>query len=282
MIAPFFSIITPIYNGEKFIYRFYNSLISQDFSNWECLLIDDCSIDKSKIILEEICLKDKRFSLFSTNNYSIGRLRTPSFARNIGLKNARGDFLCFLDIDDFWLKDKLRNDFEAIKSNTNIDLFISNYFVYNINTKDSYLKPRLKFINLKIQSYFWNPVPMLTVAVRRKIVRNITFQEINHEDYIFWFNVLKSIKTDSIKELKHASSVYVSNRTSLSSNKLKVLSWWIKCFKMIGHNILICYFLLLVKIFSTFIELLLNKLDVFSKLKNIDNVLEKNEFQTNN
>ena len=282
MIKPFFSIITPIYNGEKFINRFYNSLISQDFLNWECLLIDDSSIDRSKYLLEEICLIDKRFLLLSTNNYSKKRLRTPSFARNLGLKNASGEFLCFLDIDDFWLKNKLSNDFEAIKSNKDIDLLISNYFVYNMNRKDSYLKPRINFINLKIQSYFWNPIPMLTVSVRRKVIKNINFPEINHEDYIFWFNVLRIIKNDSIKVLKNASSVYFLNESSLSSNKLRVLSWWIKCFKIIGHNIFICYVLLFIKVFSTFIELILNKFKFFTKLNNINEIMQKNDLSIKN
>ena len=181
MIKPFFSIITPIYNGEKFINRFYNSLISQDFLNWECLLIDDSSIDRSKYLLEEICLIDKRFLLLSTNNYSKKRLRTPSFARNLGLKNARGEFLCFLDIDDFWYPDKLKSDYYSINK-LNSDILIGNYIKANQYLTKGYIKPRLNFLNIKFQLNFCNPFPILTTTIKKDIIGDIRFRAIHHED----------------------------------------------------------------------------------------------------
>ena len=95
------SIIIPLYNEEKYIKDAINSILEQDYSNYEIIVIDDGSTDNSYNIVNNI--KDKRIKLFRfKKNKGVGE------ARNLGIKKASGDYLAFLDADDYWEKDKLK------------------------------------------------------------------------------------------------------------------------------------------------------------------------------
>ena len=84
------SIITPIYNSEAVIGDTISSLLKQTFSNWELLVVDDCSTDNSFAIVESLAKSDKRIRLYKTIKNS-----GTAVARNLGISNAIGDFLVF-------------------------------------------------------------------------------------------------------------------------------------------------------------------------------------------
>lgn len=92
---PKVSIIVPVYKVEKYIQECLDSIISQSFADWECLLIDDGSPDKSGLICDQYAEKDSRIRVFHKENGG------PSRARNIGLDNANGDWVLFVDADDW-------------------------------------------------------------------------------------------------------------------------------------------------------------------------------------
>lgn len=102
---PLMSVIVPIYKVEPYLTRCLESILMQTYSNWECLLIDDGSPDFSGKICDEYKLRDSRFRVFHVENGGVSR------ARNIGIENARGKFVTFIDSDDFidlnFLKDLL-------------------------------------------------------------------------------------------------------------------------------------------------------------------------------
>ena len=93
-LYPFISIIIPVYNAAKYVERCLESIINQDFKDFEILIIDDGSSDSSFSICEKIALKDKRIKLFRQLNSGV------SSARNKGIENAIGEWLCFYDADD--------------------------------------------------------------------------------------------------------------------------------------------------------------------------------------
>ena len=97
------SIITPCYNAALVISKTIESVIAQTYSNWELLVVDDCSTDNTLQVVEEYIAKDVRVKLLKTNKAS----GSPAEPRNIGIKNARGVFLAFVDSDDVWLPNKL-------------------------------------------------------------------------------------------------------------------------------------------------------------------------------
>lgn len=94
---PLISIIIPVYNTEKYITRCLNSIKSQTFTNYECICIDDGSKDNSGKICDEYAKNDSRFITIHKGNGGV------SSARNLGINNAKGDFITFIDSDD-WIE----------------------------------------------------------------------------------------------------------------------------------------------------------------------------------
>lgn len=93
-VAPMISIIVPVYNAEKYLHRCIDSILSQMFTDFELLLIDDGSKDKSGVICDEYAVKDSRVRVFHKENGGV------SSARNLGLDNARGEWIGLVDSDD--------------------------------------------------------------------------------------------------------------------------------------------------------------------------------------
>lgn len=100
---PKISIIVPVYNAEKTLHRCTNSIINQLYQNWELLLIDDGSTDNSSVICDEYVRKDKRIRVFHKENGGV------SSARNVGLDNAEGEWITFIDSDDWVENNYLSN-----------------------------------------------------------------------------------------------------------------------------------------------------------------------------
>ncbi len=107
---PLISIIIPVYNGEDVILRAVNSVLHQTYKNIEILVIDDKSTDNTLEILSTI--KDKRLRIFKQKkNYQIG-----SIARNVGMRNAKGEYIAFLDDDDEFLPERIDKLYKEIVS----------------------------------------------------------------------------------------------------------------------------------------------------------------------
>ena len=95
------SIIIPVYNAEKFIDETINTVLDQTYTNWELLLVNDCSTDNSVKLIQKY-LKDERIKLINNKVNS-----KAAISRNNGIKEAKGRYICFLDADDLWDKEKL-------------------------------------------------------------------------------------------------------------------------------------------------------------------------------
>ncbi|MCL9808743.1 glycosyltransferase family 2 protein [Flavobacterium luminosum] len=117
-MKPSISIIVPCFNGESFIKNTLNSIKSQTFSEWECIIIDDGSTDKSKKIITDEIHGDTRFHLIAQENKGV------SYARNHGIKLAKANYIFFLDADDSIPNNALSDLFNIIQSNKNIDIVI--------------------------------------------------------------------------------------------------------------------------------------------------------------
>lgn len=96
------SIITPVYNAERFLKETAGSVISQSYQDWEWILVNDCSSDKSWEVMQELAEKDRRIKIFSNKeNLKSGK------TRNFAIEQATGRFIAFLDADDKWHPEKL-------------------------------------------------------------------------------------------------------------------------------------------------------------------------------
>lgn len=104
------SIIMPSYNTGKFIKETINSVIAQTYSNWELIIVDDCSTDNTDEIVKSI--NDNRI-IYLKNETNSG----AAISRNKALREAKGRWIAFLDSDDLWKNDKLEKQIKFMKEN---------------------------------------------------------------------------------------------------------------------------------------------------------------------
>lgn len=105
------SIVIPIYNAEKFLKKCVSSVLEQSYKDFELILIDDGSSDNSSVICSEFAECDSRVIFIHQNNSGV------SSARNCGLEAAKGEFIAFVDSDDYVEKDWLKLQINAMTAN---------------------------------------------------------------------------------------------------------------------------------------------------------------------
>lgn len=130
-----FSIIVPVYNVENYLRPCLDSLITQTFENLEIILVEDGSKDKSPEICQEYLRKDKRIQVYYMEN------KGPGATRNLGLKKATGDYVMFVDSDDFIEKDTCETFAKAIEEKNYPDILMADALYY---LADKTTKPKRK------------------------------------------------------------------------------------------------------------------------------------------
>lgn len=105
----YISIVIPLYNKEKAVRATLESVLAQTFTDWECIVVDDGSTDKSREVVEQFMIDDLRFKILSQENAGV------SAARNRGVQEATGEFVAFLDGDDLWMPSFLEETVRLIK-----------------------------------------------------------------------------------------------------------------------------------------------------------------------
>ena len=115
------SIIIPTFNSSKYLKATLNSVLSQTYANWECILVDDGSIDLTETISENYREKDNRFHLYKRPDHLP---KGPSSARNYGVTKAQGEYLIFLDADDLLASTCLENRVAQFQQNPECDFLV--------------------------------------------------------------------------------------------------------------------------------------------------------------
>ena len=105
------SIIMPSYNTASFIEETIQSVLNQTYTNWELIIVDDCSSDDSLSIIQKYARIDSRIRYLRTDKPS----GSPTLPRNMGIKEAKGRYIAFLDSDDIWLPNKLSDQFKSLR-----------------------------------------------------------------------------------------------------------------------------------------------------------------------
>ena len=118
--TPKISVIVPVYKAEAYLHRCVDSLLAQTFQDFEILLVDDGSPDKSGGICDEYARKDRRVRVFHKENGGV------SSARNLGLENAKGEWICFVDADD-WVEGEYLKELYSDVLLYNVDFVIHGY-----------------------------------------------------------------------------------------------------------------------------------------------------------
>lgn len=220
------SIVIPIYNAEKYLEQCLNSIKNQTYKNFEVIMVNDGSKDESETICKRFSEDDSRFRYFTKSNGGV------SSARNLGLDNVKGDFITFIDSDDWIAEKHLELLINSIKK-TNSDIVVSCYKEFdNIDTyytivytkqeknllnfekmnRDDFLTifPKLMSINV----CFNNAVAKL---FRKELVNNLRFDtSIKYgEDLDFYFSLYLNVESVSyVDELTYVYRIHGDSTTS--------------------------------------------------------------------
>ena len=209
MNKPLISIIVPVYNVEQYLRQCIESIIRQIYKNLEIILIDDGSTDNSGKICDEYALKDDRIIIIHKQNGGV------SSARNAGLKIAKGDYIGFVDGDDYIRNDMYEELYNtAIKTNT--ELVVCNYLKGNENnwiTNNVFPLQQILTIKEAFQ-YLYKCESIYTKMFKKNIINNIFFDEniVYGEDRLFYIEAYKKI--DKIGCLPSAKYFYRTNPNS--------------------------------------------------------------------
>lgn len=201
---PLLSIIIPVYNVELYLAECLNSFLNQTFRDFEILLVNDGSKDSSGSLCDEYATRDSRIKAFHQENGGV------SAARNLGLKNATGEFITFMDPDDYLTsKDVYEKIFSVIDEDIDVIHFgferedIQKNYQPPIEGKMLTIEMREKlfsiFVGNKIEDFrkMFVMSPAVTLVIRRSLIdsNHIFFQPIKRtEDKLFFFDVLLSGK----------------------------------------------------------------------------------------
>ena len=211
------SIITPSYNSSKYIAHTIDSVLAQTYKKWELIIIDDNSVDDSKKIIAHYVKFDSRIRLIELREN-----QGPAIARNIGIEEARGPYIAFLDSDDIWLPKKLELQINFMETH-NISLCFSSYFIMDEQgrTIDTFIIPnnRVCYYQLLKTNFIGN----LTAIYNAGRIGKVLMENIKHEDYHFWLKILKRIKY--AYGLKPPLAKYRLRKHSTSANKIKAAFW---------------------------------------------------------
>lgn len=213
------SIIVPVYNADKYIEMTVSTVLAQTYDNWELLLVDDGSTDKSGEIIARLAKEDEtgRVKVLLPKEHG-----TAAGARNYGLKHAVGRYIAFLDADDLWSEDKLEKQMKFMKEKRAGFVF-SGYEFADANGRG--LGKIVKVPDtlgyrqaLKNTTIFTSTVLIDTQVVDKELVR---MPEIKSEDTATWYQILRNghlaygLNENLVKYRRVANS--------LSSNKVEAV-----------------------------------------------------------
>lgn len=214
------SVVIPVYNSSKHLSECLSSVINQTYKNLEIIVIDDYSSDNSIEIIESF--KDSRIKLIK-HSENMGAAKT----RNDGIESATGDFICFLDSDDYWKLKKIEKQLRFIKEKA----FIYSEYMYLKGNRTHIARvPRsLTYEQLLKNSAIFTSTVMINMKYVNK--EDIYMPNIRMgQDYGAWYKILKKVGT--AYGMDEVLSIYRVGNKSLSSNKLKAIKRTWNLYKM--------------------------------------------------
>lgn len=209
------SIIMPSYNTGKYICDSIDSVIAQTYTNWELIIIDDCSPDNSNEIIESY--KEPRIRLLKNERNS-----GAAISRNYGLREAKGRYIAFIDSDDTWVKDKLEKQIKFIKENEYAFVY-ADYRICLNGVWENVIRTAPNKINKrKIYNYCY--FSTITVMYDVEKVGLIQIEDLKkNNDYAMWIQALS--KVDAFRQ-PECLSYYIKHDDSVSGgSKWKLIKY---------------------------------------------------------
>lgn len=213
------SIVVPVYNAENYILDTIKMVQNQSFENWELILVEDCSKDRSGDILHkfESRNQDERIRIF----YQPENMGAAT-ARNTGTKKAEGEYLAFLDADDVWKADKLQKELAFMKEKDAAFVYTAYEFGdENANGLGKFVrvKESLSYEEALSRTIIFTSTTLFDLKKIKKEL--LMMPKVASEDTATWWQILKTgIRATGYDEV---TTIYRRPAQSLSSNKGKAI-----------------------------------------------------------
>lgn len=187
---PVFTVVVPTYNQAQYLGPALDTLINQSFPLWEAVVVNDGSTDSTPAVMEEYSHKDDRIKCFHKENGGVAT------ALNVGINNARGEWICWLSSDDLFESDKLETHFNAIKKYPEIKFFHSHWYLLLEETQQKIAPPLWLAIpptEFQVTRFFWaNYIHGNAIAVHRTVFDEVgLFNESlrQGQDFDMWLRI---------------------------------------------------------------------------------------------
>ncbi len=195
MSNPAISLVMPVYNVESFLSKALTSVENQTFKDFEMIIVDDGSSDKSYEIAEEFCIKNPNFKLIKQENSG------PAAARNTGVMHCKGEYIAFMDSDDYLEKNFLEELYKLAKK-TGADITCCNFNMYFPNKKLKIYMPfnslpgvytkskalRKLILDVSVHYFIWNKLYKRELFMERNIkFDDMYFEDISTSPRLFYF-----------------------------------------------------------------------------------------------
>lgn len=211
------SIIIPVYNAERFLNDTIGTIREQTYSNWELLLVDDCSKDNSAKVIQEYAKEDERIKYIKLEKNG-----GAAVARNKGIDLAHGKYLCFLDADDKWENKKLEKQIAFMQEKNCAFSFTSYQFAdaeCNPNGSIVIVPESINYRQALKNTTIWTSTVMFDMTKLTK--EQIYMPVVKSEDTACWWKILKTGVV--AYGMKDVMSYYRRTEGTLSSNKLQAI-----------------------------------------------------------
>ncbi len=207
-------IILPNYNSSLYLEETINSIIRQNYKNWKLIIVDDASNNETKDILK------KYSKLKKIKTYMLKKNHGAGYCRNYAIKRSKSPYLAFIDSDDLWKKNKLKNQISYMEKN-NYQFTYTCYKTFGLGKKKLITPPsKLNFFNFIHNT----SIGTSTMMVKRKAINQIKFTNSKVcEDFYFKCKILK--KVGYAYNLRQYLTKYRIRKNSLQSNNLKNFYW---------------------------------------------------------
>lgn len=241
------SIITATYNSEEFIEDTVQSVLNQTYTNWELIIIDDASRDNTFSIISEYAPMHSNIKIFQNGNN-----QGAAITRNRGIKEAKGDFIAFLDGDDLWKPQKLEKQLKFMLDN-NADVSFSSYDLMdesgNFLCKTVKALPKLEYKKFLKCNYIGN----LTGIYNTKALGKIYAPDLRkRQDWLLWLKAVKASNKPAFG-MEESLALYRVRKNSISSNKFDLLKYNYLVYRVgLAYSILKSLYYLTVFLFEYF------------------------------
>lgn len=208
------SIVVPVYNAEKVIEQTISSVIHQTYTNWELILVDDCARDNSASLIKKIAKDEPRIRYHKLNINS-----GAAVARNKGIEIAEGQYIAFLDADDYWLADKLRRELDLMNQKDCAFVYSATQMIDENSKALGHYTPVPEWTDYK---HLLKRTVIATSTVLLDIAKIGEFQmplRRSGQDYATWLKLLRRV--DKAWGINEPLVLYRISSKSLSSNKFK-------------------------------------------------------------